>query len=145
MNCALDLPVLQATSTFTQVLPGVGASVPGVVSLTELVVGSSGLSVGVVGAGVVSAGVVGAGVDGAAVVSAGVVGAGVDGAGVVGAGVVGDDVVAGSFVGNPVQEIKVTQLNNFKLLTQRISLLNIAHSFSSKMQAIHITSHEKPV
>ena len=44
----------------SMVLPGVGASVSAVVSLTEVVVGSSGLSV--VGPGVVIAGVVGDGV-----------------------------------------------------------------------------------
>ena len=45
------------TNTHMHILPGVGSSVSGVVSLTELVVGSSGLSV--VGSGVVGAGVVG--------------------------------------------------------------------------------------
>ena len=62
------------------VSPGVGAFVF-VVSFTELVVGSSGLSV--VGSGAVSAGVVGA-------------------------GVVGDDVVAGTVVGRPVWQIERT-------------------------------------
>ena len=54
------------THTHTHISPGVGASVSGVVSLTELVVGSSGLSV--VGSGMVLAGVVGAGVVGDAAI-----------------------------------------------------------------------------
>ena len=63
------------TNTHMHISPAVGASVSGAVSLTELVVGSSGLSV--VGSGEISAGVVGA-------------------------GVVGDDVVVGTVVGSPV-------------------------------------------